>query len=483
MGTFKRLSCAVLCLTIHCHGGMAAVSLSQNQQGQALVVPYYTVANDLNTLVTINNSQDHPKALKVHIKDGRQGANIHSFNVYLAAQDSWSFAMDDDPNGPLILSNDTSCTLNLDLGQPGQPGQPSQEEPGWDRLVGVIEIIEMGQVLTESNDFFGNLNETDNCQQLSDAWYAQGPNSFWQAEATAEMAPASGGVSADVSVIDVANGYAFKVPTLAFNDFFAAGTTYHRAPEDAEPNLDSGSHDSLLLHQGQAIHTSWPTGYEAISALLMKTQVTSENCLFSFLAAQTDWVLSFPTWPYHRMNATSTKPFILNDAGDAFQISYLYDQTYFLVDESGRVWDFNPEFPIDPPPPNPEFYFTAVVNTWQIYLDSNNLERPSISGEWRDNVNSFYAVSLASYPDFDIDLLYSSRMQLRFNDRNSIDNDRGSQPETSIQHTYFGLPVTGFSVLRFINAGAQPGLLATYAMAKPNHSIRQITTSQEANHE
>ncbi|WP_223789160.1 hypothetical protein [Marinicella meishanensis] len=448
----------------------SAVSLSQNQQGQALVVPYYTVANGLNTLVSINNHQNHPKALKIHLKDGRLGANIQSFNVYLGAHESWNFAMAEDPNGPLILSSDNSCALNLDT---GASGQPTTSEPSWDRLVGVIEVIEMGQVLTESNDFFGNLTEQENCQRLADAWYAQGPNSFWQAESSAEMAPANGGLSAAVSVIDVSNGWAINIPTLAFNDFFAANTIHHRSPEAAEPNLASGSHDSLLLHQGQVMQTTWPTGHEAISALLMTTGIENAYDLSLFVAAENDFILSFPTWSYHRDQADSQKPFITNPVhGFLFGTSYRQRNPLFHYDHTGQQERGGYGGSIDPHPPEVDWILPGVTMTFAVN-DSYDVVDSFLSGEIRDNVSPLGVPISAEY---------KGRVKFAFAEYNSLGNDRGIDAHTGTPQTYHGLPVTGFMGMKFYNAGAGPGLLATYAWSNAHSSDRHINDLTGENH-
>ncbi len=460
----------------------AAVSLSQNQTGQAVVVPYYTVANNLNTLVSINNTQNQPKAIKVHIKDGRQGAAMISFNLYLDANDVFTFAMGEGVYSPNVYSNDTSCTLNLENIPLGIPVPPNEN---WNILTGTIEIIEMGNVLTESNDFFGGISQQENCDRLSDAWYANGPNSFWQAESTAELSPVSGGLTADVSVIDVTDGFAFKVPTLAFENFFPADTIFNRLPESDEPNLASGTQNSLLLHQGQVFQTTWPTGYEAISALFMKSTVENEYDVEAGAAGVTEWVLSFPTMPYHKASSVTQTPFIFEDE-QWFRFPGTPSNDYHMYNREGAgsfgIWAC-----VLPPPGvycPPINFLNHVVSTYVV--DPRFIETPVsvISGGGTDSVRPLNIDGSGLNPNQFLSgkaklLVKSDTQDEGFGQVYAITNNRGVNSSTAAAQNYLGLPVTGFSVQMYRNGNAQPGLLATYATAKMHYGERIIIEADD----
>ena len=54
-----------------------AVNISPGGYGEAVILPYYTVNNGLNTLLTINNSTDQVKAVKIHFREGKDIQDIH----------------------------------------------------------------------------------------------------------------------------------------------------------------------------------------------------------------------------------------------------------------------------------------------------------------------------------------------------------------------------------------------------------------------
>ena len=468
--------CLCLCLTAP-YSSKAAVSLSQNNTGQALSVPFFTVANGLNTLVTINNTQDQPKAIKINIKDGRQSATMISFNLYLAANDTYAFAMVDDLNGPVLISSDQSCTLQLTGTQPGVP----TPLPEWNRQTGSIEIIEMGNVLTQSNDFFGNITSTENCQRLNDAWYANGPNSFWQAESTAELSPVSGGLTADVSVIDVSSGFAFKIPLLAFENFFPAETIFHTEPEAIIPDLSSGTHDSILLHAGQVIQTTWPTGYEAISALLMKTTLENEYDVALPASGFSEWVFSFPTLVFHKNNPNTQVPFIFEDE-ELFRFPGTPSNDYEFFNREGSrsygIWAC-----VLPPPGvycPPINFLNHAVSTYVVNPDGTDTPISRIASTSAEQVRSLNIDGSSMDPTQFLTgkvklYIKSDTDDDRFGQTYATTNTRGKNTLNGQTQKYLGLPVVGFAVQMYNNSNAQPGLLATYASAKAHYSERIIS--------
>ncbi len=65
----------------------AAVHLSTDGKAQAMIVPYYTVANGVATLLSIDNTTKEFKALKIHLRETKKGDAIYTFNLYLASKD------------------------------------------------------------------------------------------------------------------------------------------------------------------------------------------------------------------------------------------------------------------------------------------------------------------------------------------------------------------------------------------------------------
>ncbi len=463
---------------LHTH---AAVNISENQTGQALVVPFYTVANNLNTLVSISNTQNQAKAMKVHIKDGHQGAVISTFNLYLDANDTWAFAMLDDANGPVLFSNDQSCQVNAGMAQPGIPTPP----PSWDRQTGTIEIIEMGNINSDGG-VFGEDKLANQCAAVADAWENEG-SGIWSQDPNAEMTGASGGIQVQSTVIDVINGFAFDAPSFTFENFYPANSIVHTPPESHLPDLSSGTNQSVLIHDGQVIQTTWPTGYEAISALLMKSTVENEYDVDPVAAGNTEWILTFPTAQFHKANSTTQKPFIFDDPIipddlDDFRFPADFSNAYRYYNRESDNFATAYACGLLPPgvPCPPESSLDHFVNTFLVNPFLTDFTDSAISGESSGNIRVLNLAGSTALSEEYISGKVKLNIISELADEGSdpiyaLINDRGNNSVTEARQYFHGLPVVGFAVQMYRNGNAQPGLLATYASAKVHSGERIIT--------
>ncbi len=98
MNTFKRkaLSAAVLA-GLGVAGSAEAVYQDVNGVGQVLVYPYYTVqsaaAGNFNTYLSVVNTTNKAKVVKVRFREGRTSVEVLDFNLYLSANDVWTAAV------------------------------------------------------------------------------------------------------------------------------------------------------------------------------------------------------------------------------------------------------------------------------------------------------------------------------------------------------------------------------------------------------
>ena len=67
-----------------------AVNLNSDGVGQVLVYPYYTVNNGINTLISVVNTTDQVKAVKVRFLEGKNSRECLDFNLYLSPYDVWT---------------------------------------------------------------------------------------------------------------------------------------------------------------------------------------------------------------------------------------------------------------------------------------------------------------------------------------------------------------------------------------------------------
>src|SRR5688500_4965089 len=143
-----------------------AVNLNPDGLGQVLIYPYYTVNGGNNTLISVVNTTDEVKAVKVRFLESLNSREVLDFNLYLSPFDVWTAAVTQAAaGGPArIVTTDRSCTVPA-IPAPGENFRNfaytgSFQDDGVDTLDrtrdGHIEMIEMG-VVVNNNDVTGPL--------------------------------------------------------------------------------------------------------------------------------------------------------------------------------------------------------------------------------------------------------------------------------------------------------------------------------------
>ena len=66
-----------------------AVHINPEGLGQTLIYPYYSVNNGLNTTLSVVNTTDLTKAVKVRFLEGDNSIEVLDFNLYLSPYDVW----------------------------------------------------------------------------------------------------------------------------------------------------------------------------------------------------------------------------------------------------------------------------------------------------------------------------------------------------------------------------------------------------------
>ncbi len=108
-------------------GSAQAVNINPDGLGQVLIYPYYTVNSGNQTLLSVVNTTDEAKAVKVRFKEGKNSREVLDFNLYMSAWDVWTAAIVDDgvcpPEeecaAPTLYTTDTSCTVPYIYGNGG----------------------------------------------------------------------------------------------------------------------------------------------------------------------------------------------------------------------------------------------------------------------------------------------------------------------------------------------------------------------------
>ena len=430
-----------------------AVQRSSNGLGEVLFYPYYSVNNDLNTLYSVVNTTDQTKALKISFHEGDAGLKVLDLHVYLSAYDVWTGALGatmstigTHAGEPSVLhaTSDTSCApflnkhlqeflpflIDTDLDPDNRSMNRSRE--------GYIQIIEMGVLTGEAVQYADHMSAgvPFSCGNLQNAW----ETNEWTLDAP--DAP-TGGLYGSASLINVHEGLSLAYDAVALNQFWGGAGSF-TAPGEPLPDLDSAMAESrVLLEDGTAEVSTWNSGIEAVSAVLMMSELYNEYAYDAVINGLTEWVVSFPTKPLH-VNSTATPQGPFSQLWDG-QVScdeytaVLYDRSTAASYQTSCCVD-----PPPPPPPDPQLcYSSNVIELLPPFtepsevsgiLGSDNLSAPATYFDSRQTENGWGVV--------------------RFS---------GAQNMTPISGPGFkGLPAIGFAVQQFSNASAADGLLAQY---------------------
>jgi hypothetical protein len=328
----KNLTAAVLAGlagVVGIAGSAQAVNINPDGTGQVLLYPYYTTNAGNVTLLSVVNTSDNAKAVKVRFMESENSQEVLDFNLYMSAYDVWTAAInpmpedvmrdDCDPNldddediyceGPLltIAPDETTCTVPyLNGAQPFLPYQyqystagdlGSQSQARMNE--GHFEMIEMGTLTTgyvdeetgEAEASWAGIAAThgphgvDNawqpfdCDALNEAWVRSVPffvesSGRWIQDPTDGVEAPSGGLFGGAAIVNPMQGSMHTYDAIALNGWNSSGfemgdfgPSIHAEPGTVAPNLDSGDNSNGLVfgEQGELLESG--TMDDAIDAV------------------------------------------------------------------------------------------------------------------------------------------------------------------------------------------------------------------------
>lgn len=289
----------------------SAVYLNPDGLGQALVYPFYTAqsasGNPFNTYISVVNHAADAKAVRVRFREGRNGAEVRSFNLFLSPNDMWTGAVVPSGPGAMAISSDRSC---VDLGESsptlnfgnalyaGSLGDGLGD--GLERTrEGFVEMFEMGVLAGAAAQAVAHnaAGVPANCAAV-------------QGVANLALAAPTGGLSGTLTLINVASGMDFTVNAEALADL--ATQPYFRLPADSYPGFDAAevAPVSVVSAGGGVYRSSWSRGVDAVSAVFMRAGWQTEYVLDAGTQSLTDIVLTSPTRHYYVRSGTVTPPFV-----------------------------------------------------------------------------------------------------------------------------------------------------------------------------
>jgi|GEM_PF-3395744 len=427
-------------------GFALALNISHNQTGQAIIIPYYTVKNNLNTYVTLTNTTDKIKAVKLSFQDAYLGMDLLNVNAYIAPHETYVFGMVpfestipdyEGEDSVVVYQTGNICTpfishtqefnaiqLESQLPDNYTPNQYSTSAG----TEGMIHIIEMGTLEVDSG--YGHYIMDKDCHIIENLW-AEGD--FWDNDPTDQLQAPTGGLRATTSIIDVTNGFQFAVDNIAIDNFYAENDNILHTPpgEVSAPTLA----DAQKTYQG----FTYESGVHSLGALLAKTAIYSDFIKSTDVNSVIEWVV---TLPLNRFMELSNYDCLSNS-----NLTIYKQNGDYTTLPSGSIG-------VPPPGPRPESL------CWTINVISTAPNNNTILGSQYVHTNSgnleYY------YQLFDDNI--NGYSQININDLSEINRPIGhNDHETRTTH---GAPVMGFSITKMQNNNAQPGLLATYATSQ-----------------
>jgi hypothetical protein len=472
---------------------LEGMKLSNNNQGQVLIYPYYTVRNGLNTLISIGNPTEEVKAIKVRFREGNNSRTVFSFNLYLSAFDVWTAALVPtvstiDPHigedNVKLLSIDNSCTVPSSLHAMEFKSTFFSNE--WSdglgenlsrTTEGFIEVIEMGSLqgtdaVVATHDSNGVPNA---CERLVENWQN---NNQWQTDPTTNLSfnPDSY-IYGSLSLINVLNGTNFSYDATAIN--LISNEIEHTAPDSELPNLASGNLTTTLIDTADGtFQTTWNSPVDAVSALFMKSEVVNDFSIEENIGAQSAWVNIYPTKqfyvdPLYSGSQEPIQPFSSILSSDSRACEAFYAKAF---DRNQQVNSNNIFIYPDPPPPDLVY---NSQNCWPVSVTNIN-SNPTNQSLFGSSLDVEYGLLDIYTP---LNWLESSS---GFVEKHFFDVGINQTKLTGIgpngeTHELYGKPVLGFMAQKYINGTLldqnNNNVLANYAVINKNKFKRKIVVT------
>lgn len=386
MNSLKRKALAAAVFAGLGSGAAMAGHVNPAGLGQFLIYPYYTVqqadGNAYNTYVTVVNTTTTGKVVKVRFREGKNSREVLDFNLYLSPNDVWVGVLspaDATTTSPGRLTTpDTSCT-NPAIPATGVDfrnfAMVSAEDFVSDKSLartreGYLEMYELASVANGVNSTLDNITHTAAGVPL-DCGAVQGT------APALDLGTPSGGLHGTGTLINVNNGSdtAYKAVAIAnFQDDVIVPTL--GTEQGNATNADLWSVTTTATSDGpvggdRAYLSDWLTGVNAVSSMLMATQVMNEFVLDAATKSATDWVVTFPTKRFYYAGATpwaASSPF--TTAGTTSGACETISFSYVNREERGAAAagvDFSP-----PPPAGPASSLCWEANVISIRGDASS---------------------------------------------------------------------------------------------------------------
>lgn len=461
-----------------------AVNLSTDGTGSVLIYPYYTVNANNVTLLTVVNTTDEGKAVKVRFLEGRNSREVLDFNLYMSPFDTWTaavYATGASPAAAAVKTTDQSCTVpsntllqagvtfrnNAFTGGADYVGGNNDTGPDTlDRTrEGYIEMIEMGTVTDATAhatlDAITHINGVPaSCAQVVGAW---GTGGYWTGDSTIDIGAPDGGLFGTAEVVNGGEGTIAGFSADAVQGFYVGGVTsaQHTNPGNVTPNIASASSDVAYTFSFNAVTgtvqpaaTTFTTGRDAVSAVFMVDDIYNTYEVDPATGSSTEWVVTFPTKRFYvdeKETAVVIAPFdeLFGETIDGASCSPV--ALSYRDREEGTTTS-----PVDFSPP-PTTAGTALCWEAQVVSYNETGSSSAILGATLVANIPLAAGFTAGWADISFDpgvigLVAPAHTLV------GVGSAGGANT-----NTFVGLPATGFSLQNYVNSNVTAGVLANYS--------------------
>ena len=492
-------ACALVALGACASATAFAVRIDPDGHGQVLIYPYYNARpaaeGSFVTAISVTNIAAKPKAVKVRVHEGKAGAEVLDFNLFLDSRDVWTAGIIGLGESAGLVTSDLSCTSLAPAGGP-VPVAPFRNSAyvgdllgdGLDRTYeGYIEILEMGTIEPG----------TDLERAISHAaGYGRQPNCIGL-PATDDVPPGltkpSGGLMGNVSYININQGTDFSVDAIALS--YWSDKVQWSPPGRALPDLASASPASSVVidsrEDGDTLYaTRWVNGRDAVSALFMSDRVLNEYTVEPAIKAATEWVLTMPTKRFYVNRVRSEAPFLVgapNTSRSAYHCEPVAERNgspkYYdrETQDVGGTIDFAAGIP------HPQRLLCGAASAMTFNVNAGSAPAVRIFAPTQTaNYVLLNAGWINGWLDFEMqpesyrESHEASRLRAPAGSTTAIDLTTGNA-RTGLTVTYVGLPVIGFAAQSYSTTGL-PGVsttvLSNYGGQFGHRFVRAIEVSQ-----
>lgn len=442
-----------------------AVNLNPDGLGQVLLYPYYTVNGGNSTHISVVNTTNQVKAVKVRFLEALNSAEVLDFNLYLSPYDVWGAEIQaDGTTGAKLHLTDTSCTVpTITSGQPFLDYEFTAHSPDALKAVGMprvrqghVEVIEMGVVV----DPFLRAAATHiagvpaDCGELVAAWSGGGQ---WLVDPNDGVETPRGGLFGSAVIVSGEWGRTLSYNADAIDGFFTvAGDTLHRTPGDVLPALSDANNGggiatARVFSNGSLYEIDYASGVaDAVSAVLTSRYIYNEYFLNPALGASSEWVVTFPTKRLHVFKnlATFRAPFIppFGTTGSC----HAYGVKYWDREERTTTTGLVPS----PPPPTVGFGLCYEANVVAFGQSLSATTATKILSA----TPAFGAVGLTPFA------FNEGWARMEFDDPNNAGYQYWLPAPAGRDQALVGQPVTGFWASELVNTDVGGGVRQNYGV-------------------